>query len=356
MEKGDLRVDVNVSVHEMDPRDNKTAERELRSQRVEIKNLNSFASVECAIRYEADRLSEMLQDHLDTGGGTTDVPRHLTVDETRTFDAHKGQTSLMRRKDAAEDYRFFPEPDLPPLVVTEGRIQRIRNGMPELLHETAARLVAPPYSLTAYDTSVLLAEDGGVAFFDDVFDAVKLNCVSETHAAKVVVNWICNELLANIRAATDMTLTNSPIDAPRLAELITLVETGDITKLSAKHALRLMMQLAGGRMDGGDVGGLQSVRDFADAHDLLRIKDTDELLRACENMLSHDAAALGMLQKYDAATSKDQGPSKKKKKKAAAKAEGVLFGMAMKATSMRADPADLRSALKAALEGRVTEK
>ena len=339
MEKGDMRVDVNVSVHEMDPEDNSTGVPELRSHRVEIKNLNSFRSVERAVEFEADRLTALLEEHLeDQSNIGSDLPLSLLVDETRTFDATTGATSLLRRKDGAEDYRFFIEPDLPPLIIAEDRMQRIESTMPELMHETAARLTGEPFCLSAYDVGVIMREEGGLDFFTRVFDAALAQnlFVDSTAAAKAVVNWICNELLSHTKKE-GLSLAHSPVTSDGMLELIALVEKGDVTHYSGKHALRLAMR--------SDIAEKQyaSMHDLARGENLIRIEDSDRLIAACGDVLSRSGK---LLENYAKAVEKGG----KKGKKTAQKIKGGLFGLCMKATEFRADPADLRSALDDAMQ------
>ena len=204
MQEGSLRCDVNISLR---PSGSKSF-----GVRTEIKNLNSFSFVEKAIAYEIARQKEVL-----ARGG--DV-----VCETRRFDATDGKTYPMRAKETSVDYRFLPEPDLPPIWVSEKDIERIRTELPELPDAREARLIQT-YGLTPYDASVLVSEPMLADFFEEGAPL--------TEYPKLLVNLLLSELLRH--CASDP--FTSPVSARRLAELSQLLGEGIINSATGKKLL-----------------------------------------------------------------------------------------------------------------------
>src|SRR3954469_5282526 len=198
MEEGSLRCDANVSVRRAG---------EPFGVKAEIKNLNSFRHVQRALEYEIDRQIEVLEK-----GGAVDH-------ETRLWDSAAGRTLSMRSKEEAHDYRYFPEPDLPPLVVDEARIARVRETMPELPQARRERFVAA-YGLPEYDAGVLTSSAGLADYFEKVAGA--------SGHPKTASNWIMGELLRTLKErGTDV--GQVPLTPEALAGLIALVENGTIS-------------------------------------------------------------------------------------------------------------------------------
>jgi len=202
MEKGNLRADVNVSVRRPGG--------EL-GTRCEIKNVNSYRYIQQAIEYEARRQIEVIED-----GGTI-------RQETRLFDPNKMETRSMRSKEEAHDYRYFPDPDLLPLVLDEAWIAAIKAGLPELPDAKKARLQTQ-YGLTAYDAGVLVIETARADFFEQA---------AVGRDAKLVANWITNGLLAKLSEA-GLDIEDSPLPAADIAALVRLIEEGVISSKIAR--------------------------------------------------------------------------------------------------------------------------
>jgi aspartyl-tRNA(Asn)/glutamyl-tRNA(Gln) amidotransferase subunit B len=210
MEEGSLRCDANVSVR---PRGQATL-----GTKAEVKNLNSFRFLQKALDYEIARQIEQIG-----GGGRV-------VQETRLWDAAAGRTVSMRSKEEAHDYRYFPEPDLPPVVVDAERIERIRAAMPELPDARRRRLVAA-FGLPEYDAGQL-TQSRDVA---DYFEAT----VQAGAPAKAASNWIMGEL-ARVLNEHGAGIASSPLDPARLAGLIALIENGTLSGSMAKSVFEKM--------------------------------------------------------------------------------------------------------------------
>jgi len=200
MEKGELRVDVNISLR---PKGT-----EKFGTRAEIKNLNSFKGVREALMYEIDRQTKILNE-----GGTV-------KQETRLWDKEELVTKPMRSKEDALDYRYFPEPDLPPVILQESWLEKVKQDMPELPSSKEARFVAA--GLSAYDAGVLTSSREIAAYFEQVTASGKV-------PLKTASNWIQTDLLGVLHAEKKE-IEDSPIPASRLAELLEMVESGKITR------------------------------------------------------------------------------------------------------------------------------
>ena len=210
MEEGSLRCDANVSV--------RPAGQTAFGVKTEVKNLNSFRYVQKAIEYEVDRQIDLLE----SGG--------RVVQETRLFDSGDGSTHSMRSKEEAHDYRYFPEPDLPPLVVDAARVDAVRQTMPELPEARRARFVAA-YGVPDYDAGVLTQSSALADYFERV--------ASEAGNAKAASNWVMGELLRTLKER-DTDITAVPLEASALAGLIKLVDTGAISSTVAKDVFGKM--------------------------------------------------------------------------------------------------------------------
>jgi aspartyl-tRNA(Asn)/glutamyl-tRNA(Gln) amidotransferase subunit B len=210
MEEGSLRCDANVSLR---PRGS-----EALGTRTEIKNLNSFRHVARAIEHEAARQAAVIE-----SGGTV-------VQETRLWNADRGETASMRSKEEAHDYRYFPEPDLPPLAVSQEWIVEVRTSLPELPADKRRRFVAE-YRIPDYDAAVLtLSRD--VA---DYFEAV----AKHGRSPKAASNWVMTEVLRKLKEA-DQSLAACPVKPAALADLIRLIDAGTISGKIAKDVFEKM--------------------------------------------------------------------------------------------------------------------
>ena len=204
MEKGNFRCDANVSIRPAGSTEFGT--------RTEIKNVNSFKFVQKALEYEIKRQAQLL----DEG--------KPVVQETRLFDSDKGITFSMRSKEEAHDYRYFPEPDLVPVMITKDEINAIKKGIPELPDNKRARFVKE-YAIPEYDADMLTQSRALAAFFEET---VKL-----CGQPKVVSNWIMGEL-TRLLNAENKEIEDCPIQPPMLAGLVTLIDKGVISTKIAK--------------------------------------------------------------------------------------------------------------------------
>jgi aspartyl-tRNA(Asn)/glutamyl-tRNA(Gln) amidotransferase subunit B len=212
MEEGSLRCDANISIHKPGTPF---------GTRVEVKNMNSFKNVGKAIMAEAERQMEIIE-----GGGKV----HM---ETRAWDADKGETRAMRSKEEAHDYRYFPEPDLVPLVLDAAYLEAVKKALPELPQAKRARLVRQ-YGLPEYDAGVLTES----AALSDYFEAV----AAASGNAKLASNWVMGDLQAVLKAQ-EKGIEQSPISAAHLAEMIGLL---DKQVISGKIAKTIFEKMAGG--------------------------------------------------------------------------------------------------------------
>ena len=210
MEEGNLRADINVSLRPVGTTELGT--------RTEMKNINSFKSLEDAINYEIERQTEVLED-----GG------HV-IQETRTWDPDRGITLSMRSKENAHDYRYMPEPDLPPIVTTEEEIEAYRKSLPELPDARRARL-EEEYGLSDYDAGIITSSRQMAEYFDAV--------IAEGADAKQAANWIMGDLSKNLNA-DGLTIDKSPVEAKRLGQMILLIAKGTISGKIAKKVFSEM--------------------------------------------------------------------------------------------------------------------
>ena len=211
MEEGSMRCDANVSVRKAgDPL----------GTRCEIKNVNSIRFVKQAIEYEARRQVELIEE-----GGTINQ-------ETRLFDSRQGVTRSMRSKEHAHDYRYFPDPDLLPLVLTEERIATIKASLPELPDAKKQRFMQD-YGLSAYDAGVLVAEQETSGFYEKV--------VTSSGDAKLAANWVITELFGQLNNA-GKDIADSPVSAAALGKMIARIKDGTISGRIAKDVFAEMFE------------------------------------------------------------------------------------------------------------------
>ncbi len=286
MEKGNLRADVNVSVRRPG---------EPYGTRCEIKNVNSYRFIQQAIEYEARRQIEIIED-----GGKIDQ-------ETRLFDPVKGETRSMRSKEDAHDYRYFPDPDLMPLVLDEAWVKSIADSLPELPDAKKARLQSQ-YGLSAYDAGVLVSEAARADFFETA---------AKGRDAKLVANWVTNDLAAKLTAA-GLDIEASPISAAEIAELVALIEEGVISSKIAKDVFERMW------------AGEGAPRDIVEKQGLKQVSDTGALEAIIDDLIA-----------------KNPGQADQVKEKP--QAIGWFVGQVMKATGGKANPGAVNQLLKSKL-------
>ncbi|ACF47090.1 MAG: Asp-tRNA(Asn)/Glu-tRNA(Gln) amidotransferase subunit GatB [Prosthecochloris sp.] len=231
MEEGSLRCDANVS---MRPR----GESEY-GTRTEIKNMNSFKSVEKAIEYEAQRHIDVLE-----AGGTI-------VQETRLWDADKLETRSMRGKEFSHDYRYFPDPDLVPIAVDDAMLDRLRKELPEFPEARAARFVEE-YDIPPYDAGVLTAEREIADYFEET--------VRVSGDGKAASNWVMGEVLRTLKEKY-IPIASFTISPERLGELIGLIAKGTISNTIAKQVFEKMQELDEGPQEIVRKEGLAQVSD-----------------------------------------------------------------------------------------------
>ncbi|HLO79273.1 MAG TPA: Asp-tRNA(Asn)/Glu-tRNA(Gln) amidotransferase subunit GatB [Magnetospirillum sp.] len=212
MQEGSMRCDANVSVRPV-------GSTELRT-RCEIKNVNSIRFVQQAIEYEARR-------HIDVYENGGEI-----VQETRLFDSGKGETRSMRSKEHAHDYRYFPDPDLLPLVIAQDFVDGIKATLPELPDEKKARFMSE-YGLNSYDAGVMVAEKDAAEFFEEV---------AKGRDGKTAANWVMGDFFATMNSKPEYTWANPPVTAANLGKMIDLIKDGTISTRLAKDVFIFMVE------------------------------------------------------------------------------------------------------------------
>jgi len=213
MEKGSLRCDANISIRPVGSQS--------LGNRVEIKNMNSFHGVEDAVTFEIGRQAEVLN------------AGQRVIQETRLWDPDRRETRVMRSKEEAHDYRYFPEPDLLPLKLESEWVEQIRATLPELPEQKRARL-AREYQLSEYDAEVLSSSFETAQYFE-----TSLSYLNSSSAPKMISNWITTELSGRLNAA-NLSIENSPISPQALSELVGLILDGTISGKIAKTVFEEM--------------------------------------------------------------------------------------------------------------------
>jgi aspartyl-tRNA(Asn)/glutamyl-tRNA(Gln) amidotransferase subunit B len=291
MEEGSLRCDANVSVRPVGAATLGT--------KAEVKNLNSFRFLQKALEYESERQADLLNE-----GGRV-------VQETRLWDSSAGRTVAMRSKEEAHDYRYFPEPDLPPIVVDAPRVSRIREGMPELPDARRQRFVEA-YGLPPYDAAQLTQSRALSEYFEAAVHAGA--------APKLASNWIMGELARTLKDA-DIEIAASAVTPERLAGLIALVAQGAISGPIAKDVFEKMY--ASGRTAG----------EIVQAEGLTQIDDERAIRAIVDGVLSEHEDAVAQFRAGKTATF------------------GFLVGQVMKAAGGKANPKRVNDVLRRRLEG-----
>ncbi len=290
MEQGSLRCDVNISLRPVG--------QETFGTRAEIKNLNSFRAVERVVNYEIDRQTGILN-----SGGTV-------VQETRTWDDSKGKTLSLRSKEDSDEYRYFPDPDLPPIVVTDAYIDELRANLPELPQAKRVRMITED-GLPEYDAGVITASKVLVDYYDGVREHYS--------DAKKISNWMMVELLAKVNAE-GIELADVKIRPIQLAVLLNLIDSGDISGKMAKQVFAEMF--ATGK------GAETIIREQG----LAQISDEDTLQKLVAQVVEANPKSV---EDYKAGKTK---------------AMGFLVGQIMKESKGQANPAVINKLLEEKLE------
>lgn len=291
MEKGNLRADVNVSVRKPGGP---------LGTRCEIKNMNSINFIGQAIEYEARRQIEIIED-----GGQIEQ-------ETRRFDPNKGETRSLRSKEEAHDYRYFPDPDLLPLEFTQGFVDELKAGLPELPDQKKARFV-DSFGLPSYDASVLVAERESAVFYESVLNGL----ADKARDGKLAANWVINELFGRLNKE-GRDIVGSPVSAAQLAAIVSLIGEGTISGKIAKDLFEIVW------LEGGDPRELVETRGMKQVTDLGAIeKVVDDIIAA--------------------------NPDKVAQAKAKPQLAGWFVGQVMKQSGGKANPQAVNDLLKAKL-------
>jgi aspartyl-tRNA(Asn)/glutamyl-tRNA(Gln) amidotransferase subunit B len=283
MEKGNLRADVNVSVRRPGA--------DL-GTRCEIKNVNSIRFIGQAIEAEARRQIDILED-----GGTIQQ-------ETRLFDSAKGVTRSMRSKEEAHDYRYFPDPDLLPLQLTQAYIDGLKRDLPELPDEKKTRFIRD-YKLSAYDAGVLVAERESADFFE---------AVTKGRDGKTAANWVINELFGRLNKE-GLDVGASPVSAKQLGAILDLIASNAISGKIAKDVFEIAWS------EGGDPA------EIVEKRGLRQVTDTGAIEKAVDAVIAAN-------------------PDKVEQVKAKPAALGWFVGQVMKSTGGKANPQAVNELLK----------
>jgi aspartyl-tRNA(Asn)/glutamyl-tRNA(Gln) amidotransferase subunit B len=290
LEEGSFRCDANVSIR---PR-----QTEALGTRTELKNLNSFKHVEKALQYEIDRQKEVLLD----GGKIRQ--------ETRLWDPHKSRTHSMRGKEEAHDYRYFPDPDLLPLVIDEDWIATVKSSLPELPADKKQRFSAD-YGLPSYDADILTSDRDLAEYFEA--------CLQDFNQPKAISNWMMGSLLGLLNAE-GKSIAQAPISASDLAELLKLVDDGTISGKIAKSVFDEMAKSG------------QSARQIIEEQGLVQISDSSAIDEVVSRIL---AASPAEVRAY---------------KSGKTKLLGFFVGQVMRETRGQANPKMVNEILKKKLE------
>ena len=309
MQEGSFRCDANVSVRPAGQAEYGT--------RCEIKNLNSFRFLERAIDYEVRRQIELIED-----GGRV-------LQETRLYDPDRDETRSMRSKEEAHDYRYFPDPDLPPLVVEADWIERVRAAMPELPADMRRRLV-DDYGLGSYDATTLTASREVARFYEVTVAALLAKggaaAADRTASAKAAANWVMVDLAAALNR-DDLEVAASPVAPDQLADLIQRILDGTI---SNKIARDVFAELWGARS--AAQAGATTVDGIIETRGLKQISDSGAIEKIVDEVLTANPKSVEEFR-----AGKD-------------KAFNALVGQVMKATKGKANPQQVNELLRRRLD------
>ena len=287
MEKGQLRCDVNISL--------KPKGASQLGTKVELKNINSFRFIVKAIEYEIERQAKLLK------------KGEKIIQETRLFDPDSGKTYTMRTKEEAHDYRYFPDPDLLPIVLKDSQIEEIKKSLPELPDQKYHRYIQS-FNLPPYDAEVLTSDKNLANYFEEVIKHFSQN-------PKLVSNWILNELLGRLNEK-GIEIENSPISPVSFAELISLIADGTISGKIAKEVFDIAFETG------------KSPKSIVEEKGLKQISNEDEIRSIVKAVLEKHPAEV---EKYKSGNEKILG---------------FLVGQVMKETKGKANPQLVNKILK----------
>jgi len=294
MEEGSFRCDANISI--------RPASSKKLLPKVEVKNMNSFKAVYQALKYEAERQGKVLEE------------RGELIQETRGWIEETGMTVLQRTKEYAEDYRYFPEPDLPPLVLDGAWIEEVRTRLPELPEARRDRFTTQ-YGLSLYDANILTSSKAMANYFE--------NCVRlmDSSKAKAVSNWLLGDF-SRLLNATNTDIENARISPKHLSDMLVLVDNGAISGPTAKAVFEEMFQSG------------KEASEIVTEKKLSQISDTAEIRDAVKQVMASNAGAIA-----DYASGKQQALT-------------FIIGQVMKATRGRANPGLVREIIMQELGGK----
>ncbi len=298
LEKGLLRIEPNISIRAVGSQELNT--------RVEVKNLNSFRSLERATEYELARQEDLVE-----GGG-------VVVQQTLGWDDGRGTTEPQRSKEFAEDYRYFPEPDLPPLVVEPAWVERVRGELPELPHDKKARFMKD-YGLSEYDAGVLTAERAVADFFDGTLSK------AEQADAKQAANWVSGALF-NLMNEANLEVADLKFGPAEMAQLLDMLANDKINAAAGRTVLAELFA------KGGEPTAI------VEALGLAQIGDADELRSLVNEAIENNPEQVN--EYLDGNES----------------VVNWLFGQVMRATGGKASPATVKSELESALAAKAAAR
>lgn len=286
MQEGSLRADVNLSVRPKGQAEFGT--------RTEMKNLNSFHAIERAIAYEAQRQIELIEDG------------EKVVQETRRWDDNKGYSYAMRSKEDAQDYKYFPEPDLPPIEISDGQIEEIKSTMPELPEEKRERYLNE-LGLPEYDTGIITGDVALVKFFESTLE--------KCDSPKDVANWIMGEVMKLLNDSATLT-ENNPLKPEALAAVINMVKSNKINRGTGKKVLEKVFT------DGVDP------EKYVEENNLAQVTDLSALRPIIEQVIAENEKSVS---EYKAGKTQ---------------AMGYIMGQAMRALKGKAPAQEVQKILK----------
>jgi len=290
MQEGSLRCDANVSIRPVGSKEFGT--------KTELKNMNSFKAVQKGLEYEVKRQKKLLE------------RGEKIIQETRRWDENSNKTYAMRSKEEAHDYRYFPEPDLPPIVLEKDYIEKIRKTLPEMPHARKKRYIEE-YGLPEYDAGVITSSKALADFFEE--------CVREYDEAKTVSNWVMGELLGTLNAM-DKEIDEIALTPKHLADMLKLIDKGTISGKIAKKVFKEMIETG------------KSPNEIVEEKGLKQIADEGELSKIVDKVMADNPKSV-----------EDYRAGKKK-------AIGYLVGQVMKETRGKANPQLVNKLLKEKLE------
>lgn len=286
MQEGSLRADVNLSVRPKGQAEFGT--------RTEMKNLNSFHAIERAIAYEAQRQIELIEDG------------EKVVQETRRWDDNKGYSYAMRSKEDAQDYKYFPEPDLPPIEISDEQIEEIKSTMPELPEEKRERYLSE-LGLPEYDTGIITGDIALVKFFESTLE--------KCDSPKDVANWIMGEVMKLLNDSATLT-ENNPLKPEALAAVINMVKSNKINRGTGKKVLEKVFT------DGVDP------EKYVEENNLAQVTDLSTLRPIIEQVIAENEKSVS---EYKAGKTQ---------------AMGYIMGQAMRALKGKAPAQEVQKILK----------